>query len=81
MWRFVYKVLKWKTEIDLAFFLTLILFSLVTIGKEILRNPEFLTAWIKEVLVMKIFYSMKNHFEILDLLSESNFALLFLKLQ
>ena len=30
----VYKVLKSKVEMDLAFFLTLILFSLVTIGKE-----------------------------------------------
>ena len=30
----VYKVLKSKVEIDLAFFLTLILFSLVTTGKE-----------------------------------------------
>ena len=31
----VYKVLKSKVEIDLAFFLTLILFNFVTIGKEL----------------------------------------------
>ena len=34
----LYKVLKSKVEIDLEFFLILILFSLVTIGKEISTN-------------------------------------------
>ena len=37
----VYKVLQPKNEIDLAFFLTLVLFSLVKIGKEIFTT-EFL---------------------------------------
>ena len=34
----VYKVLKSKVEIDLAFFLTPILFSSMAIGKEFRRN-------------------------------------------
>ena len=38
----VYKVLKSKVEIDLAFFLILILFSLVPIGKEFCTTPNFL---------------------------------------
>ena len=38
----VYKVLKLKVKIDLTFFITLILFGLVTIGKEFLHNREFL---------------------------------------
>ena len=38
----VYKVLKSKVEIDLAFFLTLILFSLVAIGKEFCTTQNFL---------------------------------------
>ena len=57
------KMLSSKAEIDLAFFLTLILLSLVAIGKKMLHNPDFLTAWIKETLRMKTFYSLKNHFE------------------
>ena len=44
----VYKVLKSKVEIDLAFFLTLILFSLVTI----LCNPEFFRSWIKKTFII-----------------------------
>ena len=36
-----YNVLKSKVEIDLAFFLTLILFSLVAIGKEFCTTPNF----------------------------------------
>ena len=43
MWDILYKVLKLKVEIDLAFFLTLILFSLDTIGNKFCRNPEYLT--------------------------------------
>ena len=38
----VYKVLKSDVEIDLAFFLTLILFSLVAIGKEFCTTQNFL---------------------------------------
>ena len=38
------KMLSSKAEIDLAFFLTLILLSLVAIGKKMLHNPDFLTA-------------------------------------
>ena len=60
----VYNMLNSKSEIDLAFFLTLILFSLVAIGKEFCTIfAEFLTAWMTETLVMKTFCSIKNHFE------------------
>ena len=38
----VYKILKLQVEIDLAFFLTLILFSSVTIGKEFCPTQDFL---------------------------------------
>ena len=38
----VCKVLKSKVEIDLAFFLTLILFSIVPIGKEFCTTQNFL---------------------------------------
>ena len=38
----VYKILKLQVEIDLAFFLTLILFSSVTIGKEFCLTQDFL---------------------------------------
>ena len=38
----MYKVLKSKVEIDLAFFLTLIFFSLVPIGKEFCTTQNFL---------------------------------------
>ena len=38
----VYKVLKSKVEIDLAFFLTLIFFSLVPIGKGFCTTQNFL---------------------------------------
>ena len=60
MWDVLYKVLKLKVEIDLAFFLTLILFSLDTIGNKFCGNPEYLTDWIKEAFVMKTFWTKKN---------------------
>ena len=60
MWDVSYKVLKLKVEIGLAFFLTLILFSLDTIGNKFCRNSEYLTDWIKEVFVMKTFWTKKN---------------------
>ena len=62
----LYKVLKSKSEIDLAFFLAFILFfyffsifilfSLVRIGTE-LCTTKFLTARTKEAFVMKTFCS------------------------
>ena len=58
----VYKMLKSKVEIHLAFFLTLILFSLVPIGKEFCTTQN-LTAGIKETSVVKTFNSIKNHYE------------------
>ena len=58
----VYKVLKWKFEIDFPFFLTLFLFNLLINGKRILHNPEDLTSWIKG-FVIKTSYIIKNHFE------------------
>ena len=47
----VYKILNSKAEIDLAFFLTLILFSLVAIGKEFcttqnFSQPEWKKLWV-----------------------------------
>ena len=50
----VYKMLNSKAEIDLAFFLTLILFSLVAIGKEfcITQNfsqPEWQKLWLWKI--------------------------------
>ena len=38
----VYEELKSKVEIDFAFFLTLILINLVTIGKELCTTQKFL---------------------------------------
>ena len=38
----LYKMLKSKGEIDLPFFMTLILFSLLTIGKEFRTTQNFL---------------------------------------
>ena len=58
----VYKMLKSKVKIHLAFFLTLILFSLVPIGKEFCTTQN-LTAGMKENSVVKTFYSIKNHYE------------------
>ena len=58
----VYKVLRSKVEIELAFFLTLILFSLVTIGKEFCTIQNFYSLN-KKAFVMKTLYSIKNHFE------------------
>ena len=37
----VYKMLNSKAELDLAFFLTLILFSLVAIGNEFYTSQNF----------------------------------------
>ena len=73
----VYKLLKSIVEIDLAFFLTLILFRLVTIGKILLRSPEFLTAWIKKLLLWKLSTELKIILKILDILSESGFVMRF----
>ena len=42
MWDGLYDLLKLKAEIDLAFFLTLILSSLVTIGKGFCTTQNFL---------------------------------------
>ena len=58
----VYKVLRSKVEIELAFFLTLILFSLMTIGKEFCTIQNFCSLN-KKAFVMKTLYSIKNHFE------------------
>lgn len=57
----LYKVLKLKVEIDFALFLTLNLRNLVAISKAF----------------MKTCYCFKNHFEILDILSERGFVLRF----
>ena len=55
-------MIKSKVKIDLAFVLTLILFNLVTIGKELCTTQKFLQPE-KEAFVMKTLYSIKNHFE------------------
>ena len=56
------KVLKSKVEIDIAFFLAMILFSLVAIGKQ----KKFLENFWKQlgIFVMKNFCHINNHFEI-----------------
>ena len=58
----VYKVLRSKVELELAFFLTLILFSLMTVGKEFCTIQNFYSLN-KKAFVMKTLYGIKNHFE------------------
>ena len=66
----VYKILNSKAEIDLAFFLTLILFSLVAIGKEFCTTQNFSQPeWQKLSTVLKII--LKS----LGVVSESGFLL------
>ena len=57
----VYNMLNSKAEIDLAFFLTLILFSLVAIGKNF-AQPRISHSLNDKTLALA-FYSIKNYFE------------------
>ena len=71
----VYKVLKSKVKIDLAFFLTLVLFSLVTIGKEIWTTQTFLQPEQKKLLSSQLSTILKIVLKILDIVSEKRFLL------
>ena len=71
----VYKILNSKAEIDLAFFLTLILFSLVAIGKEFCTTQNFPQPEWKKLWVWNLSTVLRIIFKSLDVVSESGFVL------
>ena len=77
-----YKALKLKVKIDLAFFITLILFGLVTIGNESGTTENWnKRTRIKEAFVMKNLYRIKNQIENLRYCLRVTLCCRFLKLQ
>ena len=69
------KMLNSKAEIDLAFFLTLILFSLVAIGKEFCTTQNFSQPEWKKLWVWKLSTVLRIILKSLDVVSESGFVL------
>ena len=69
------KMLNSKAEIDLAFFLTLILFSLVAIGKEFCTTQNFSQPEWKKLWVWNLSTVLRIIFKSLDVVSESGFVL------
>ena len=61
----------WGVKVNSYFFMALKLSSLVAIRKEILRNPEFLTAWIKQACKNFLQYILKVLDIILEQFSET----------
>ena len=75
MWDGLDKMLSSKAEIDLAFFLTLILFSLVAIGKEFCTTQNFSQTEWKKLWVWKLSTVLRIILKSLDIVSESGFML------
>ena len=75
MWDGLDKMLSSKAEIDLAFFLTLILFSLVAIGKEFCTTQNFSQPEWKKLWVWKLSTVLRIILKSLDVVSESGFVL------
>ena len=71
----VYKILNSKAEIDLAFFLTLILFSLVAIGKEFCTTQNFSQLEWQKLWLWKLSTVLKIILKSLGVVSESRFVL------